>query len=1479
VAAARAAISKAGHVVVDMADFTADPHPPTQVCKERVRDSDVYVGVIGFRWGSPVVADTDGRSDGAELSYTELEFETAAAAALPRLVFLLGEDTPGTRALLVDPTYGDRQGTFRARLSSSSGLTRATVTTPGELETALLQALHELASRHDVGNAGPKRRSAYLRQVARIAPPELVGREGELAELAAFCLDSRTELGIGQYAWWRAPAWAGKSALMSTFVLYPPEILEGRAHILSFFITARLAVQDTRVAFTTALMQQLVDLTGQDSPPALDEATQEAQLLELLDQAARACQAADQRLVLVVDGLDEDRSVTTGPHPHSIAGLLPAHPPGGMRIIVSGRPNPPIPEDVEPWHPLRDERIIRPLAASDYARGLQQRSEQELRRLLTGTEVEQNLLGLLTAARGGLSSSDLQELTRAPLWEIEDVLHTTSGRTFTPRVGTWQPDAALEVYLLGHEELQAAATRYLGDQRLAGYRDRLHAWADSYRDKGWPPDTPDYLLSDYFRLLVATEDLHRLVACATDSGRHDRMLDLTGGDATALAEMRTALELIAEQHDPDLAAALRLAYQRDRLTDRNANIPTLLPAVWATLGHSTRARALANSITDPDRQSTALVEVVRALTAIGDTELATTVAAEAETAVRSIADPRRQANMLASATQAARAAGRAGKVKSFNAAPPPIRNRRRPDAVRGKVAKLLAAVGEIEQAQTVVGSITDPNQRMNALVAVTRSAAAAGDSEGATRIAIEAAALARTAPDPNRQVNALSRVAEVLADVGHAEHAAAIATEVETAVRSITDREPHRRVRTLLRVAQVRAAAGDIEEAGTAAAEAEAVARSITDPSKRAGALAKAVQLYSAIGDAGRATSVARSITNPHLRTNALVRAIQAAAAASHAETATSIAAEAATAVLSITDPERQESALSRLTQVLAAIGDADKTAATAHLIADPIPQTETMVADSITERHRRATAIAEAARMLAEVGHAELATTVALSIPAPHQQLNALTTVAQTLAGAGDAEQARSAARSITDTDKQDIALAEVVRALAAAGHSEEAEAAARSIGDSDKQANALVEVARVLAVAGSTERAAAIATEAEAVVRSIADADQAALVMVEVAHTLASAGHSGPATSIAARAEAAVRSITNPERQSCALVKLARTLSLVGSTEPASRIAHSITDPEWRSNALVEVARALVTAGHVEQAAQVAIEAETAVRSIVNPHQRTNALSRVAQALAAAGRPDRATTIATEAESAACLITNARRKANTMVEVAHALAAAGDTERAVGLARSITDPYRQTTALVEVARTLATAGHLERATSIAAEAVATARASTSLRRADAVVEAAGGVLAAAGNGERAVGLARSITDPYRQTTALTEVARIVATAGHPERATTISAEAEAVAQTITDPRGRASALAKVARMFAMTGNTGRATTLASTITDPGRRADALIGVAQALADAADTDHASRIAAAACRTATWPTVVGVLLQLDPSVEEVMSEF
>ena len=327
------------------------------------------------------------------------------------------------------------------------------------------------------GRAEHVARSVYLEQVRQIFPWQLVGRDAELAELEAFCSGQDGAC----YVWWQGPAWTGKSALMAWFALHPPD----RIRVAPFFITDRYANHSNRAAFLAVMLEQLAQIAGQPMPDGLVEETRPGWFNQLLADATATCGQNGQRLVLLVDGLDEDQGVTGRSDEHSIAALLPAVPPGSTRVIVAGRPDPAVPADVPHWHPLRDERIIRPLAISPLARMVRDDAERELGHLLDDSGPGHRMLGLVTAAGGGLSAEDLSELTGELPRTVGQVLRAVSGRSFHGQPIPGQM-ARPPVFILAHGTLQAEAAQAFGPQHLAACRDQISGWADSYAARGWP---------------------------------------------------------------------------------------------------------------------------------------------------------------------------------------------------------------------------------------------------------------------------------------------------------------------------------------------------------------------------------------------------------------------------------------------------------------------------------------------------------------------------------------------------------------------------------------------------------------------------------------------------------------------------------------------------------------------------------------------------------------------------------------------------------------------------------------------------------------------------------------------------------------------------------------------------------------------------------------------------------------------------------
>ncbi|MFZ4300436.1 hypothetical protein ACOZE3_21305 [Streptomyces cinereoruber] len=838
-----------------------------------------------------------------------------------------------------------------------------------------------------VSGTVPAVRSAYREQVRRIAPPELVGREEELAELAEFC---RTGTG---YRWWRADAWAGKTALMAWFALDPPE----GVRIVPFFVTARLGAQNDVAAYADVVLEQLAELAGEGLPALLTAATREAHLLRLYASAAEACAARGERLVLLVDGLDEDRGVTTGPDARSIAALLP-YGALDLPVVVSGRLHPPLPADVPGDHPLRDPSIVRLLASSPKARAIRAEAERELKHFLTGGGLPYELLGLLTAAGGGLTADDLAELTDEVPYRVRDVLRTGPGRTFALRG---------DVYLLAHEELVVQAREMLGGRELGRWRGALRDWAERWRERGWPQGSPAYLLHGWFPMLRAAGDPDAMAACALDAVRHDRLLAATGGDGAALGEITAAGEALLERGDrPGLVVTLlELALRRAALRDRNGRVPAELPVAWAELGEADRGLALARGL-EPVNRIPALCGIARFLHAEGDAEGARALLAEADVLTRGFHDTVGRTTVLWTVGDAWLAVGEADRAEriAYELGELP-RSRPLLDLVAfwcraGEFRRALDALGAEEERRTrvkglgiVCGALAGSGREAEAL-ALARSAHGFGRALGLVR----AAAGARGEEADGLIVEGLTALAgERLAHEGE------LATELVDALvaAGAADRAealitywPEAHHADGMRLALVR---GLVREGKPDRAE-EVFGR-LTSAANRNHARVTLIEAWAGNGSTERIGPVLADLDDSFSRARAVRTAIGALVRAGRVEEAAALASEEA----GTADPRRLGPRV-HLARALAGAG------------------------------HRE--------RAAALLGRVEAVS----RMPRYEEVVPVLAAVAEALALAGHGEEARTLTDGLEVRTGRESELLAVVRALLAAGRSDEAGQRART-------------------------------------------------------------------------------------------------------------------------------------------------------------------------------------------------------------------------------------------------------------------------------------------------------------------------------------------------------------------------------------------------------------------------------------------------
>ncbi|MFD7661570.1 helix-turn-helix domain-containing protein [Streptomyces sp. NPDC059788] len=437
----------------------------------------------------------------------------------------------------------------------------------------------------------------YLHTAEQYRPPELADRQEHLDRLPELIRSAKGYLSLV------APAWAGKSAFLATFVAtYEADDMD----LIAYFVRWGHGT-DNASNFRKVMIEQL-SRHARDKP---SDATDEATLLTLYKEASQKSVALGRNLLLVIDGLDEDAGESR--RRQSIASLLPQQPHPGLRVLVSRRWHPPLPGDVRQDHPLRHAEQIPRFRPSPEAGVLRQTAKDDLAALFEDTRGwVRDVLGYLTLADGGLSVTELDELlqysghtTELMPADLERLLHSVAGRVFGPE------DLGPDTLVLAHKELYEATKEGLGPRKLTQLTQHLHTWADRYRAAGWPDSTPTYLLHHYPELLRNGGDLNRWHTFALD---HRRLLCLAdrGRADLALASLDRVM-----QARPAPAGRASAAASRSLLNTRSRPVPREVLRALVVVGDLTRAWSLALSAVDPASKAVRLIEVVQAALSMG----------------------------------------------------------------------------------------------------------------------------------------------------------------------------------------------------------------------------------------------------------------------------------------------------------------------------------------------------------------------------------------------------------------------------------------------------------------------------------------------------------------------------------------------------------------------------------------------------------------------------------------------------------------------------------------------------------------------------------------------------------------------------------------------------------------------------------------------------------------------------------------------
>ncbi|MFH9296050.1 ATP-binding protein [Streptomyces sp. NPDC017520] len=487
---------------------------------------------------------------------------------------------------------------------------------PAEFDARWRQALGAAQREaHDARGASPERveRRRFMGSIGapRFLETPLDGREAELRRVDRFVA---TKDDAPPCLWLQGDPLAGKSALLGRVAQHL--WASPKTDVVGYFVSETDG-WDRAGHFTGVMVRQLARFLGRRRIPAGPEEVPPGKLQSLFREAAELSARNGRRLVVVVDGLDQDAAwrggVPDGERPGtSIASLLPCpkaravegagqkrHGKRAIRLIVSSRPAAEPPGDVSAEHPLRRAESVQ-LRRPSPRTGDDGPSLRDGLDRLCGSASGRAVVGFLAIAGEGLRAEDLAELTGGEPAAIARLMTAFWGRCLVPA------DLGEGSFVLADEELLHTAWQKSGpDLRSACVR-RLHAWADSWHTGDRPGPLPRYLLSYYPALLCEGPRLERYVL---DPRRQRRLVE-----AGRLDEALAQLDLLPGGEDRTPEVAARVALSRAVLSGRaRPPVPPELPSLFALAGDVTRARQLALSASADAARAVRLVKVVSAI--------------------------------------------------------------------------------------------------------------------------------------------------------------------------------------------------------------------------------------------------------------------------------------------------------------------------------------------------------------------------------------------------------------------------------------------------------------------------------------------------------------------------------------------------------------------------------------------------------------------------------------------------------------------------------------------------------------------------------------------------------------------------------------------------------------------------------------------------------------------------------------------------